>query len=308
MPVANSAPIPKISKPLIGGFLWFVKRYVRKHFHVFAVNNEHLQGMQLTGADALVVYANHPSWWDPISALILAHETFPEHRVYAPIDAQALAKYRMFAQMGFYGVDQSTLRGASDFLRQSTAILEQTQASIWLTPEGRFVDPREPSTPLAGGLAHLASKLAVNAANYRAARDSGQLVSTSTGDSPPPPLRRTWFVPGAVEYVFWEERKPEVLCWFGRPLCVVDPAHEQPAPELPEARDKTAWNQLLTARLREAQAELSAASIARDSAAFKVLIGGQSGSFFVYDWWRSVTARLRGESLNTDHSDKLQSR
>jgi hypothetical protein len=171
------------------------------------------------------------------------------------------------------------------------------------------VDPREPSTPLAGGLAHLASKLAINAANYRAARDTGRGGSSSSGDAQAlPPLRRTWFVPGAVEYVFWEERKPEVLCWFGRPLCVVDPAHEQPAAELPEPRDKTAWNELLTGRLREAQAELSAASIARDSSAFKVLIGGKSGSFFVYDWWRSATARLRGESINTDHSDKLQRR
>ncbi len=277
---------------MIGGFLWFSRRYVRKHFHAFAVNRDHLNDMKLTPDDALVVYANHPSWWDPISALILADATFPEHRVYAPIDAVALAKYPMFSKMGFFGIDQSSLRGASNFLRQSMAILAQPRASIWLTPEGRFVDPRDSSAPLAGGLAHLASKLATTAEHAR------------QNNHPSP--RRTWFVPGGVEYVFWEERKPELLCWFGKPVCVVEP-HGQPRnPELPDARDKVGWNQLLTDRLRSAQAELASASIARNSQAFEILIGGKSGSFFVYDWWRTARARLRGSAFDNDHGDKLK--
>ncbi len=224
--------IPAISQTMTNGFLWFSRRYLRKHFHAFALNRSCLQGFEFSERDALVVYANHPSWWDPISALVLARQVFPKHRVYAPIDARALQKYKMFSRMGFFGVSPSRA-GAIEFLRRSQAILSQPGSSIWLTPEGRFVDPRESSAPLAAGLSHLATRLAT------------QNSQVDTDKAP----RQLFFIPCAVEYAFWEERKPEALCWFGRPVCVA--VRDQASDLATEQRgDKAAWNRLLTDRLR----------------------------------------------------------
>jgi hypothetical protein len=279
--------IPKINRPLLDGFLWFAQRYLRKHFHVFAANCDNLLGFEPSEQDALVVYANHSSWWDPLAALVLAKHSFPKHRVYAPIDAVALEKYKMFANMGFYGVEQSTQRGAVDFLRTSLAILEQDNASIWLTPEGQFVDMRDQSVELSGGLAHLATKLAMRARDSRAK------------------ARRVWFIAVGVEYTFWEERKPEALCWFAKPVCVT--SEESTSSLSADAHEaKSAWAKLLSDRLRAAQADLAAASIARDAGRFEILISSRSGTFFVYDWWRRVVAKLRGKTLDIDHSDRLR--
>lgn len=280
------AAIPNINQPILNGFLWFSQRYLRKHFHVFAANRENLVGFKPSDEDALVVYANHASWWDPLSALVLAKHTFPRHRVYAPIDAEALKKYQMFARMGFYGVEQSSKRGAVDFMRTSLAVLDQERSSIWLTPEGQFVDVRDASVGLSGGIAHLATKLSVLAAEAKS------------------PARRVWFVPVGVEYTFWEERKPEALCWFGKPICATQPNSED---DLPEAsrHDKSAWANLLTERLRAAQAALATASIARDASKFEILLSSRSGAFFIYDWWRRMVATLRGRKLDTDHSDRI---
>ncbi|MEZ6138033.1 MAG: lysophospholipid acyltransferase family protein [Pirellulaceae bacterium] len=271
--------LPRISAPLKGGFLWFSRRYFRKHFHVLAVNRQLLDQVAISDADALVVYANHASWWDPISALLLGQTIFPQHAMYAPIDAVALRKYRMFSKLGFYGIEPSTRRGAADFLDTSLKILHRPASSIWLTPEGRFVDPRDENVRIAPGLAHLAHK-----------------ISVAAESSPASHSHRTWFIPLAAEYTYWEERKPEALCWFGAPECCT----------LQVARSKAEWQTLLEDRLRRAQAELAVASVARDSSQFDVLLSSHSGTFFVYDMWRSLVSKLRGQRLRTtDHSDKF---
>ncbi len=268
----------------MGGFHWFMRRYLRRHFHSVAINRENLDTVDISARDSLVVYANHASWWDPLAAMFAAELVLPQFRMYAPIDAHALSKYRMFAKMGFFPVDQSSQRGAADFLRTSRAILSQPGASIWITPEGRFVDPRDDSAKLMPGLSHLAAKVAL--ADHQAA--AGQ-----TQNGP-----RIWFVSGGVEYTFWEERQPELLIWFGKPLCAAGAGVEHP-------ESKQQWHLRLTESLRSAQRELAAAAIARDASRFELVLGGSSGTFFLYDIWRKLRARLTGTKMNVDHSDKL---
>ncbi len=104
---------------------------------------------------ALVIYCNHPSWWDPMLAMYMRSRFLPNHHMYAPIDSASLEKYKIFKSMGFYGVS-NTHQGASEFLKQSWQLLQTAGSSIWLTPEGRFTDPRQLDVPLQPGLAHLA--------------------------------------------------------------------------------------------------------------------------------------------------------
>ena len=266
---------PQINRPLLGGFQWFVRRYLRQHFHAVAIQQQQLLAANIQPHDSLVVYANHASWWDPLAAVFMAQTIFSDFRMYAPIDAEALAKYKMFAKLGFFPVDQKSMRGAANFLRISQLIMSEPGASIWITPEGRFADVRDTSSPLMPGLSHLAFRLATNAPKPRRTAEAQGTGSTASGRREP---QRIWFVNAAVEYTFWEERQPELLVWFGRPLCIT---------EMGQA-SKLECDRELTVRLREAQHQLAAAAMARDASPFEIYLGGKSGSFFLYDWWRSL--------------------
>ena len=288
--------LPSINRPLLGGFQWFVTRYLNKSFHAVAVNRQPLPAvMQAAGEtigpdDALVIYANHASWWDPLTAIFVAQRLFGDYVMYAPMDAEALRKYPMFGRMGFFGVEQQSRSGAAEFLRIAQEILHQPGASLWVTPEGRFADVRDTSTPLMPGLAHLAWKCSTRRAESQPAH--GGLQDKN------PRSRCVWFIPVAVEYTFWEERQPELLMWFGRPLS--DRAMQGEA--------KSKWDRELSERLRAAQRELASAVVARDVSQFDILLGGRSGSFFIYDWWRKLLGLLRGRRVQVEHGQKLNER
>ncbi len=277
--------VPHINRQLLGWFLWFVKGYLNKHFHAIAINRQSLQAINISDSDALVVYANHASWWDPLTAIYLSQSLFPHFAMYAPIDADALAKYRMFGRMGFFGVEQQSLRGASDFLKVANEILRRPAASLWLTPEGRFADVRDQSAELMPGLAHLAWKLASRQ------QPESDFVGPRTATV------RVWFLPVAVEYTFWEERHPELLVWFGQPIDVAQLTRLS-KPDI--ALD-------LTNRLRAAQRELAQASMARDVSPFDVIGSGRGGTFFIYDWWHKLTAKLSGRQRSKNHGQKFNS-
>ncbi len=121
--------------------------------------------------------------------MYLAERFFPQFQHFSPIDSEALQKYKIFKNFGFYGVDQTNRRGAVEFLKTSDRILAERKTCIWITPEGKFVDVRDHAQPLEPGASHLA------------ARTSG-----------------TSFLPLAIELCFWEEMKPELFCRFGKPI------------------------------------------------------------------------------------------
>ena len=277
--VHDARDLPRIDPWLLNGFeRYFLPRYLSKHFHALGVNCESLTE-QVTGDEvALVLYANHAAWWDPLVAIFVHRQLMSRRTLYAPIDAAALDRYRVFKGMGFYGVEQDSLIGATQFLQRSLRILCQPATTIAITPEGTFRDVRDRHQKLRPGLAHLAS--AIESAS-RAGRASSQCV---------------WFVPVALEYCFWEERLPECLCWFGEPRSA---RWGQPS------SSKSDWNNDLTVRLWAAQDALASASITRDESKFRVLLHGQVGTWRVYDAARRWLNRWRGQSLQLEHGQKL---
>ncbi len=209
-------------------------------------------------------------------AMFMRSQVLPDHRLYAPIDAEALQKYKIFQHMGFYGVSTS-IAGATEFLNRSLAILGTPGSSLWITPEGKFCDPRDAAAPLQPGLAHLAQAIERRRVDCESSDESTK--------SPEP--RCVWFVPAAMEYPFWEERSPECLCWFGQPVAV-HWGHAQP-------RSKQTWLECFTQHLRDAQRCLAEASVARDAARFEVLLRGKGGS-------GSFWTRLFGKRISQEHS------
>ena len=163
---------------------------VRSKFTCFAVQFEEPPELLAREGHAMVVFANHVGWWDPIVAMLLRKAYFPSHTLFAPIDAKALEAYGIFRSLGFYGIQLDRLAGAAEFLKTSRALLEKPTNSIWITPEGTFTDCRDHNRPLMPGLAHLAA------------------------DAP-----KAVFVPLAIEYPFWEEPRPMIAIRFGAGTC-----------------------------------------------------------------------------------------
>ncbi len=182
----NPIHLPVSKKWLVDGFCWYSKRMVAKQFMSFGIQDELLEAQPVAPASPMIVYANHASWWDPIAAMLLQKAYFSDRTFYAPIDAEALEKYRIMAKLGFYGVRLESFDGTSAFLSATKAILESKNATIWITPEGQFSDCRDHSLPLMPGLSHLASKF------------SG-----------------VTFLPIAFEYGFWNESRPQIFARFG---------------------------------------------------------------------------------------------
>lgn len=236
-------------------FAMYCRRKLRRHFTALRV----LRGAAPASPPGpLVVFANHPSWWDPIAGALLADEFLRDRQHFAPIDADALERYPIFRRLGFFPV-RDGVAGARQFLRAARAILDRDGACLWITPGGRFSDVRQ-RPDFQPGLARL-------------------------GAMP----GRVTFVPLALEYVFWDEPRPEALAAFGAPIQFGDEMVAGIGPALQRA-------------LGETQARLADAAIARDAGAFQVLTGGKAGAGGIYEWWQSARAALRGERFDPSHA------
>ena len=137
----------------------------------------------------VVVYSNHPSWWDPAFYIVLHPRLFPGREGYGPMDEAMLNRYPFFRRIGIFGVEQEGRLGAARFLSTSLAILSDPRRMLWVTAQGRFADPRERPLALRSGVAHLMAR-------------SPEAVA----------------LPLALEYPFWSEKRPEALAAFGTPL------------------------------------------------------------------------------------------
>ena len=182
---------PHISPPALAFFRYIARGYFRRHFRAVRISNAHLLSQQTSGP--VIVYANHSSWWDPMVSVLLAQRLLPRRKHYAPMDAVSLERYGILKRIGIFGVDLNTVRGAARFFRTSLDLLAQGGV-LWITPQGRFADPRERPLAFKPGLAALAARC-----------PNGCTL-----------------VPLAIEYPFWNERLPETLLQFGEPVHVTN--------------------------------------------------------------------------------------
>ncbi len=179
--------LPESKAWLVDGFCRYTHGMVRRRFYCFGVQYAVPKERLCDPQHSLVVFTNHVGWWDPIVAMLLRRAVFPDRILYAPIDAAALKNYRVFRKMGFFGIEMDRLQGAAEFLKTSREILATNRSSLWVTPEGTFVDCRHHEHPFQPGVAHLAAS-----------------------------VRNVSFVPLAIEYPFWEEARPMILVRFGQ--------------------------------------------------------------------------------------------
>jgi 1-acyl-sn-glycerol-3-phosphate acyltransferase len=247
-------------------------RFFRFIFERFARKNLRAVRLAAWGApqpgDAgapLVVFANHPSWWDGVAFMVLSTELLPGRRMFIPMDAAALARYGFMPRIGVFGVEAGSARGAIGFLRTSQAVLADPGHMLWMNAPGRFCDVRERPVPIAPGLVRLA-ELAPKAR----------------------------FLPLALEYPFWSEKSAEMLAGFGPPIEGVTLA----------AMDREARAAHLARALEATMDRLAADAISRDAARFRPVLQGRAGMGGIYQGWRRIHAMLRGEKFDPRHDPR----
>ncbi len=255
---------PKVSPLLLSIFGRYCEGYLARNFHAVRLSKTQRPDPVAIRDKPLIVYCNHPSWWDPLVCMQLAARLFPDRRHFGPIDAAALQKHKLFEKLGFFGVEPGTARGARRFLAVSQEILSQPDATLWIAAEGRFTDPRDRPVRLRSGIGHLTSR-----------------------------VRNAVLLPLALEYPFWEEKSPEALARFGEEITSGDA-------DLAAAD----WTPILEDCLESVLDALATEARCRDTARFEVLLCGSAGVGGVYDTWRRLKARFRGEKLRPEHDDE----
>lgn len=241
-------------------FVQVMTRRLRRSFHAVRLANPGVP--PVPDELPLIVYANHPSWWDAALMPVLLARHFPSRRSFAPIDAGALQRYGFMRRLGLFGIAQGRYEGASLFLRVGRQLLSQPDTLLYLTPQGRFTDVRDRPIRLRPGLAHLLAR-----------------------------LPRVTVLPLAVEYPFWDESAPEALVRFGEPMTLGNAV----TAEIPEIQA------LLQARLLQAMDRLAEDAASRDASRFETLLNGRAGVGGVYDGWRRLKAWRRGEKFDPSH-------
>jgi 1-acyl-sn-glycerol-3-phosphate acyltransferase len=227
--------LPGVWHPLVNWFTFYSRRYIRNHFNSLGLSRSSC--LPASNGLPIVLYANHPGWWDPLVGLILKAELFPNYTLFAPIDATALRKYKILSKVGFFGVEGHSRRGVLEYFKTALTILDDSKHLLAITPHGRFVDVRERPVLFQRGLGLLAAR-----------------------------IRGALFIPVAIEYAFWDNRRPEIFCRFGEPTEV--------RADRSTGLNAWHWTAVFERRLEIAQDELAKEVCRRDPDEFEDLLFG----------------------------------
>ncbi|RJS94472.1 acyltransferase [Salinisphaera sp. Q1T1-3] len=187
-------------------FTWVMQRQIAREFHALRLAGN--GPPDLPTDRPVVVYSNHPAWWDPALFIVLAGRLFADRQSFGPMDSAALSQYRVLRRVGIFGIETEGYRGAARLLRIARGVLAAPSRMLWVTAQGEFVDPRIRPVRLRPGLARVLARVP-------------QAIA----------------VPLAIEYVFWQEKQPEALCRFGAPITGNARTTEQLAAALTETID-----------------------------------------------------------------------
>jgi 1-acyl-sn-glycerol-3-phosphate acyltransferase len=255
--VKTAEPVVAPSQRLLSFFRLYLVWYLRRHFHALRLAN----ATRFPSAEKLVVYINHPSWWDPITVMMVSHHLLPNASHYGPMDAKALQHYGLFRRMGAFPVATDSPAGASQFLSSAQRVLDEGGV-LWITPEGRFTDTRTRPVLFKSGLARLVSQ---------------------TG--------RITLVPLALEYTYWDERLPEILVNCGEPLRIANGRLE----------DTHTWKNLMSYAMASTQEELAQLATTREPAHFETVLAGGTGVSGMYEYWKRLQTALIGADYHAEH-------
>jgi hypothetical protein len=175
------------------------------------------------------------------------------------MDVTQLRKFKFFRKLGAFGVDPDHAAGLRSFVRYvGERFTAAPRSVLMITPQGQFVDPRLPVS-IRPGVAMLAAR-----------HPEARVLAMS------------------VEYVFWNDQRPEV---FLRAVPVAPPS---------DPSDARAWHTECERAMNENAAELARCVQTRDAAEFTVLTGGGVAQIHpLYDLILRATGRAT--AIETGH-------
>lgn len=243
-------------------FARWVRRMFKKSFHAVRVVPEHCQTIaELQQADTpAIVLLSHTSWWDPLISLTLHDHHGPGREPLAPMDASQLLKFGFFKKLGIFGIqpdNPESLQAMGEYVRGRFAA--NPRATLWITPQGRFVDPRDP-IELRPGAAALAAKT--------------------------PNVR---VLALAIEYAFWTDQKPEVFLRF-------EPCATPGRPDSTTAWHREFLRAMAENNARLAEAVRSRDAARFRPALGEIAAGGDSDTGPATNWFYDLWLRVRGQS------------
>ena len=253
---------PALARPshrLLSLFRVYLYWYIGRHFRGMRVAHRE-RFPQSDGP--LIVFANHASWWDPLSFFIISRYFLPQADHYAPMDAAALGHYSFFHKLGIFPVESGSTRGAAQFLHTARQILSTPRSVLWVTPEGQFTDMRTRPPVFRPGMAAMVARLGA-----------------------------CTLVPLAFEYTFWDERLPEILLSCGEPIRVKD-GHQHTTTE---------WSETLATALARTQDELADLVKLRDPSRFATVLHGRVGIGGIYELWKRLLSAMTRRVYHDSH-------
>lgn len=274
-------------------FGWWVRRMFRADFFAvrLARENSLLLADLATHPAPVIGVSNHSAWWDPLVFVLLHRRFMPDRIATGPVEAEQWRRFGFMKKLGLFGLDPHDPRSAPLMVDHVLECFrDNPRTNLWITPQAQFVDPREKITIRPG--------VSMVAAGACQAGFDIRCVSI------------------AIEYVFWVDRRPELLIRLQPvpPTCEARPASrcEQPSASAQAhsastefarpnsvarlaGTSTTAWHRAFTRVMRDNQSALTNLSIARDPAAFDTLVGGNEGRVnAAYDLWQRVRGRSGG--------------
>jgi len=224
---------------------------LRRRFHAVRIEQSSLNVLSelADSSKPAILLLNHSSWWDPLVALFVESYFVSQRPGLAPIDNEQLKRFGFFKRLGLFGIDPDDPKSLQ---AMRSYVLDAFQADartmLWLTPQGRFTDVRVPI------------RIRPGAANIAASLSDVCVVSI------------------AVEYIFWQESRAEVLL---RAALVEAPAQKSTA----------GWQRVMTHGMQANSDALADIAQSRDPSQFKALVGDRARTSFFYD----LMLRLRGQ-------------
>ncbi|MAH65516.1 MAG: hypothetical protein CMJ27_03875 [Phycisphaerae bacterium] len=248
--------MPEIRSPRFRRFFaGYAGRLISKRFHGVRLlhgSREVLDSLASPQTPVIAMFT-HASWWEPLVGLMLWNRFLADRDIFLPMERDQLRRFRFFRRLGAFGIDPddpTSLELMRDHVLRRFA--DRPSSLLGLTPQGRFTDPRAPIR-LRPGAAAIAAAV------------------------PNPPT----VVTVAVEYVFWQDARPEML--------VAVEACDPPA-----VGTTAGWHRRMSAAFAATSERLASAAIARDPDAFELVAGGAARINPVMDAWLRLRGRQGG--------------
>lgn len=138
-------------------FRWYNRRFIAKNFFRVHIAPP-FPVLERRPGVPLVILLSHSSWWDVLIGFFLS-DLWELSPAYGVMDDLQLRRYRMFSRLGLYGLDRSSRAGLSAFVRYSERLLKNTQAAVWICPQGDIVSNRRRPLAFFNGVGHVAKRL-----------------------------------------------------------------------------------------------------------------------------------------------------